>query len=419
MADITIEGPDGRFTAAEGTPIPEGYRVVPATKPPEWSATIGGIVRGAVLPTAGQALGAGLGTMVAPGAGTLVGGTVGGMVGEGVNQIAGVTEPSLTNLLLAGGGQGAGMVLGKGVQVGKQALRNLPGVAQWLQGRAMRGVERAISEATPPAADVDAAYSAARSSSSASGPAPSMPELTAKMATVQGGLASYAGSSEQQWVKQEIARLTNTMGPGATMTEVINKIDDLGRQVGEKGYGGLKALYGAAMESFEALAGYGHQAAQDLLPALQLARQRHAALSLNEIVVAAQAAEATGSTNAPQIFARAYTKARPDLVRAFPPDVLEGLDKAAAVASLSPRGSLSGLPSLLLGGGGLAYGGVPGGVGGVAAGALMQGLGPALREGLNPITVGVLGAAYQHALSAARQQMPPMGSPVRLGTLGR
>lgn len=161
----------------------------------------------------------------------------------------------------------------------------------------------------------------------------------------------YAGSSEGQWVKAELQHLTDTLGPGASMTEVINKIDDLGRQVGEKGYGGLKALYGAAMESFEALASQGHQAARDLLPALQLVRQRHAALGLNDILATAQAAEQGGATNAPQIFARRYGEVRPDLARAFPPDVLAGLDRAAAIASFAPRGSVAGLPQLILSGG--------------------------------------------------------------------
>ena len=427
MADITIEGPDGRFAAPEGTPIPEGYRRVEPAPSKGLGTVAVDIAKGAVLPTAGQIGGAALGTAVMPGVGTFVGGTLGGMAGEGINQATGITEPSLTNLLLAGAGQGAGSLIGKGAQIVKQGARNLPGVAQWLQGRAMSGIEGAIGKATPPAGDVDAAYSAARASAGSAGTAPPLPELTAKMGTVGGQQAVYAGSSEGQWVKAELQRLTDTLGPGASMTEIINKIDDLGRQVGEKGYGGLKALYGAAMESLESLAGQGNQAAKDLLPALQLARQRHAALSLNEILTAAQAAEQGGATNAPQIFARQYTKARPDLERAFPPAVLEGLDRAAAIASFSPRGSIAGLPQMLLsgglGGGGYAYGGPVGGAAGAAAGvvagALYQGLGAALKENLNPVTVGLLGAAYQHALSAGRQPKLPVQTGPLLQSLSR
>lgn len=417
MADITIEGPDGRFSAPEGTPIPDGYKAVAPQK--SLGTVAVDIAKGAVLPTAGQIGGAALGTMVAPGPGTFIGGTLGGMAGEGVNQLTGITDPSLTNLLMAGGGQGAGMVVGKGLQAVKQGIRNLPGIAQFLQRRAMTGIEGAIEGATPAAGEIDAAYTAARGSASAAGQAPAMPELGAKMGTVAGQQATYAGASEVNWVKQEIQRLTDTLGPGASMTEVVNKIDDLGRQVGEKGYGGLKALYGAAMDSFEQLASQGNQAAKDLLPALQLARQRHAALQLNDLLTAAQAAEQGGATNAPQIFARNYGKVRPDLERAFPPDVLEGLDRAAAVASFSPRGSITGLPALILGGGGFAYGGPMGGLKGVAAGALLQGLGPALRENLNPVTVGILGAAYQHALSTTRQPSGTIQTGPLLNSLSR
>lgn len=201
MADITIEGPDGRFVAPEGTPIPEGYRLVQAPPPEKsLSAVLVDIAKGAALPTVGQiggaALGGALGGMVtgplAP-IGVPVGGAIGGALGGAIgafsgaaaNQALGITKRSNLGLGLAAAGGVASPIIGKGLQIVKRGAQNLPGVAQWLQGRAMSGIKGAIGEATPAPGDVDAAYGAARASSGAAGPAPPMPELTARM--VDGG----------------------------------------------------------------------------------------------------------------------------------------------------------------------------------------------------------------------------------------
>jgi hypothetical protein len=363
------------------------------------------IAKSAALPTVGQIGGAALGALAGP-AGALAGGAAGGAAGEWLNQQVGITEHSPWSIGIAGAGGFVAPGVAKLGQVVKQGVRNLPVLSQFLRGRALQGAERTIEGATPAGAAVDTAFDAARASAANAAPPPMQP-LADKLRTITGQIPTDPGSRAYQTVQAQTDRLTEMLArPNLQMREVVNHIDDLGRSVRETDLPHLRALYGAAMDSFEQAATSGHQASGDLLYALQQARQRHAALKLDELVKSAISRDETGVAGAGQTFARGYDKVRGDIAGAFPPPVLDALDRAATRASLAPRGTGFNLRSVLLGSVGLSTHGPVGAAGGVVVDALIQGLPTAIREKLSPLTVGLLGSGYQ--AGAARYRGEPV-----------
>jgi hypothetical protein len=359
-----------------------------------WGDVAWDVAKGAALPTAGQIGGAALGALAGP-AGALAGGAAGGAAGEWLNQQVGITERNPWSIGIAGAGGLVAPGVAKLGQVVKQGVRNLPVLSQFLRGRALQGAERTIEGATPAGAAVDTAFDAARASAVNAAP-PTMQPLADKLRTITSQIPTDPGSRAYQTVQAQTDRLTGMFArPNLQMREVVNQIDDLGRSVRETDLPHLRALYGAAMESFEQAATSGHQASGDLLYALQLARQRHAALKLDELVKTAVSHHETGGTGAGQTFARGYDKLRGDITAAFPQPVLEALDLAAARASLAPRGGGFNLRGLLLGSVGFSTHGPAGGAAGVIVDSLIQGLPTAVREKLSPVTVGLLGSSYQ------------------------
>lgn len=238
------------------------------------------VSRESVAPTVGGLAGRMIGTRLGS---PMLGEAGGAMAGEGVNQMLGVTEPSLKDILLAGGLSLAGDVVGKGVTAG---LRRLPGAPAVLHEAAAEKLP-AIATRHAPAQTAESLYAIVRRQN------PPIPigRLHGAVLKVKNELAaplSKAGEDSQlrtlvNDIEREIVTTPGQELPFERLWATQKRISDMIDATETKGgqaHGALELLKKSINESFNQAAAVGNPA----LPAVAALRAANAANAREGVV---------------------------------------------------------------------------------------------------------------------------------------